>query len=188
MSKSADDGTFMYFAFGSNLLKERLQAANPSAAFFTTARLKDYQLEFGVCEAIVGNIWHGGVATIRHSPGSEVWGVVWSISNRNKDTLDEQEGVSKGVYSPLDVWVESGDGGTPPTTTRCRTYQLNNFQPCPPSPPYKHVVCCGARQQGLPVEYCERLQAVETNNYTGPTFLDHMRHTLTALEHSSFIG
>lgn len=35
-----DDGRFMYFAFGSNLLKERLQLANPSAIFCTTGRLK----------------------------------------------------------------------------------------------------------------------------------------------------
>ncbi|XP_061752689.1 gamma-glutamylcyclotransferase a [Nerophis ophidion] len=181
MSKSDDDGTFMYFAFGSNLLKERLQGANPSATFCTTARLKDYKLEFGVCETIVRNIWHGGVATIRHCPGSEVWGVVWSLSNRNKDTLDEQEGVSRGVYSPLEVWVESGHGDT-----LCRTYQLNNFQACPPSPPYKQVVCWGARQQGLPVEYRERLQALETNNYTGPSFLDNI--TALELEPPSSVG
>lgn len=35
-----DKDHFMYFAFGSNLLKERLQLANPSATFFTTGRLK----------------------------------------------------------------------------------------------------------------------------------------------------
>lgn len=36
----SDRGRFMYFAFGSNLLKERLELANPSATFFTTGRLK----------------------------------------------------------------------------------------------------------------------------------------------------
>lgn len=36
----AAQGRFMYFAFGSNLLKERLQLANPSAIFCTTGRLK----------------------------------------------------------------------------------------------------------------------------------------------------
>lgn len=34
------DGYFMYFAFGSNLLKERLQLKNPSATFHSTGRLK----------------------------------------------------------------------------------------------------------------------------------------------------
>lgn len=33
-------GRFMYFAFGSNLLRERLQLANPTATFFCTGRLK----------------------------------------------------------------------------------------------------------------------------------------------------
>uniref|UniRef100_A0A674CH38 Uncharacterized protein n=1 Tax=Salmo trutta TaxID=8032 RepID=A0A674CH38_SALTR len=38
MAATADH--FMYFAFGSNLLKERLQLANPSAIFHCTGRLK----------------------------------------------------------------------------------------------------------------------------------------------------
>jgi len=32
--------SFYYFAFGSNLLKERLQLANPSAQFVCTAKLE----------------------------------------------------------------------------------------------------------------------------------------------------
>lgn len=42
-------GHFMYFAFGSNLLKERLQLANPSAAFCATGRLKVFK---SVCEQL----------------------------------------------------------------------------------------------------------------------------------------
>nr|XP_057902679.1 gamma-glutamylcyclotransferase a [Doryrhamphus excisus] len=165
-----DEGTFAYFAFGSNLLKERLQLANPSATFFSTAQLKDYKLDFGLWGANVGNNWHGGVATIRESPGSEVWGVVWTLNNDNLGSLDEQEGVGDGQYSPLEVLVESSHG-----PIMCRTYQMNNFHACLPSPQYKHVVCRGAEQNGLPVEYRSRLQAVEANNYTGPSILDRIK-------------
>lgn len=45
-----------------------------------------------------------------------------------------QEGVSLGKYSPLEVTVETDNG-----TTLCRTYQINNFYACPPSPQYKRV-------------------------------------------------
>lgn len=45
-----------------------------------------------------------------------------------------QEGVSLGKYSPLEVSVETDQGLIP-----CRTYQINNFHPCPPSPQYKRV-------------------------------------------------
>ncbi|XP_042291034.1 gamma-glutamylcyclotransferase-like [Thunnus albacares] len=164
------DGRFMYFAFGSNLLKERLQLANPSAIFCTTGRLKDYILNFGLWEKHVDNAWHGGVATIEFCPGAEVWGVIWTLSNDNLKSLDNQEGVSLGKYSPIEVTVETDNG-----LTLCRTYQMNNFHACPPSPQYKQVVCLGAEQNRLPVEYLKRLEAIQTNNYSGPSILDQIK-------------
>ncbi|XP_019726569.1 gamma-glutamylcyclotransferase-like isoform X2 [Hippocampus comes] len=123
-------GTFVYFAFGSNMLKERLHLENPSATYLDTGRLKDYQLDFGVWGRGAENSWHGGVATIRESPGSEVWGVVWTLDRDHQDTLDKQEGIHVGIYSPLEVRVESSNHGE----MLCRTYQMNNFHARPPSP------------------------------------------------------
>uniref|UniRef100_A0A667XAF8 Gamma-glutamylcyclotransferase a n=1 Tax=Myripristis murdjan TaxID=586833 RepID=A0A667XAF8_9TELE len=163
-------GHFMYFAFGSNLLKERLQLANPSAIFCCTGRLKDYVLKFGLWEQHVDNRWHGGVATIEFCPGEEVWGVVWTLSNENLMSLDNQEGVSQGMYSPLEVTVDTDNG-----PVVCRTYQMNHFHTCPPSPQYKQVVCLGAEQNSLPVDYVKRLEAVQTNNYSGPSILDQIK-------------
>ncbi|KAK5911255.1 hypothetical protein CgunFtcFv8_005449 [Champsocephalus gunnari] len=159
----------MYFAFGSNLLKERLQLANPTAIFYTTGRLKDYKLNFGVYQKYVDNIWHGGVATIEPCRGAEVWGVIWTLSNKNLLSLDNQEGVNASYYSPLEISVETDKG-----LLLCRTYQMNNFHACPPSLQYKQVVCLGAEQNGLPVDYLKRLQAIETNNYSGPSLLDEI--------------
>ncbi|XP_020487303.1 gamma-glutamylcyclotransferase a [Labrus bergylta] len=167
-------GLFLYFAFGSNLLKERLQLANPSAVFFTTARLKDYELDFGLWAQDAKNSWHGGVATILSRPGSEVWGVIWTLSDEHITTLDKQEGVSLGLYSPLEVSVETDKG-----LMLCRTYQMNNFHPSPPSPQYKEVVCLGAEQNGLPVEYMKKLEAIPTNNYSGPSILDQIRPAMS---------
>ncbi|XP_051247404.1 gamma-glutamylcyclotransferase a [Dicentrarchus labrax] len=163
-------GRFMYFAFGSNLLKERLQLANPSATFYSTGRLKDYELNFGLWEKNAHTTWHGGVATIESHPGEEVWGVVWTLSDENLTSLDNQEGVSTGKYSPLEVSVETDKG-----PMLCRTYQMNNFHACPPSPQYKQVVCLGAEQNGLPVGYLKRLEAIQTNDYSGPSILDQIR-------------
>uniref|UniRef100_A0A3Q1ARF6 Gamma-glutamylcyclotransferase n=1 Tax=Amphiprion ocellaris TaxID=80972 RepID=A0A3Q1ARF6_AMPOC len=173
MSAAAATGRFMYFAFGSNLLRERLQLANPSATFCTTGRLKDYVLNFGLWERHVDNAWHGGVATIEFCPGAEVWGVIWTLSNENLTSLDNQEGVSQGKYSPLEVLVETNEG-----LMLCRTYQMNNFHACPPSPQYKQVVCLGAEQNGLPDEYLKRLEAIETNTYSGPSILDQIKSVM----------
>uniref|UniRef100_A0A3P8WUM9 Gamma-glutamylcyclotransferase a n=1 Tax=Cynoglossus semilaevis TaxID=244447 RepID=A0A3P8WUM9_CYNSE len=157
---------FMYFAFGSNLLKERLQLANSSAVYYCNGRLKDYKLCFGLWDENIDNAWHGGVASIEACPGAEVWGVIWALSKESISTLD-QEGVNLGMYSPLEVSVDTDEGAV-----LCRTYQMNNFHACLPSPQYKQVVCLGAQQNNIPVEYRNRLEMVETNSYSGPSVLD----------------
>ncbi|XP_042601935.1 gamma-glutamylcyclotransferase a [Cyprinus carpio] len=101
---------FMYFAYGSNLLKERLQLKNPSAVF--------------------------------------------------QDTRFRQEQVDEGVYSPLEVKVETKEG-----PLLCRTYKMNNFRPCLPSLQYKKVVCLEAQQNSFPQNYIQKLLALKTNNY-----------------------
>uniref|UniRef100_A0A8C6M988 Gamma-glutamylcyclotransferase a n=1 Tax=Nothobranchius furzeri TaxID=105023 RepID=A0A8C6M988_NOTFU len=127
-------GRFLYFAYGSNLLKERLQLKNPSATFVSTGRLKDYKLRFGFWGENVQSCWHGGSATVEFSPGADVWGVVWSLSDEDLINLDNQEGVDAGHYDPLGVSVETDEG-----TVLCRTYQMNNFHAALPSPQYKQV-------------------------------------------------
>ncbi|KAL0984951.1 hypothetical protein UPYG_G00150930 [Umbra pygmaea] len=160
---------FMYFAYGSNMLKERLHLNNPSAVFVTTGSLKDYAIQFGYWkkEFDNSNSWHGGVATIEESAGDLVWGVVWKMNKDDLTSLDRQEGVGIGFYSPLNITVNTDQGDV-----LCRTYQMNNFTAHPTSPPYKQVVCLGAKQNSLPIDYIKKLEAVNTNNYSGPSILD----------------
>nr|KAJ3597862.1 hypothetical protein NHX12_001378 [Muraenolepis orangiensis] len=159
---------FLYFAYGSNLLRERLVLRNPSATFFTVGYLQNYTLQFGYWSNSLQAIgWHGGVASIQQRGAEEVWGVVWRMRRDNLQTLDDQEGVQEGAYMPLEVNVTTAEGDT-----LCRTYKMNHFHPYLPSPPYKQVVCLGARQNGLPLDYIHKLEAVETNGYKGPSILD----------------
>lgn len=37
------------------------------------------------------------------------------------------------------------------------------------------VVCLGAEQNRLPMEYLKKLEAIQTNNYSGPSVLDHIK-------------
>lgn len=120
-SSMENSHTFLYFAYGSNLLKERLQLKNPSAIIHCVARLKvtstrsfchraaspitfssvsyaylifqDYKLVFGNYKGLTSDRWHGGVATIEHSPGDEVWGVVWKMSISDLESLDEYNSI-----------------------------------------------------------------------------------------------
>ncbi|XP_041100724.1 gamma-glutamylcyclotransferase-like [Polyodon spathula] len=163
---------FLYFAYGSNLLKERLQLNNPSAEFYCKGRIKDYTLNFGNWKGVESS-WHGGAATITESLGDDVWGAVWKMNKSDLQSLDKQECVEMGMYRPLEVTVETEKG-----ELSCRTYKMNECVVTDTSPQYKQVVCLGAKQNNLPVEYIKKLEAIETNNYSGPTPLNQIEDVM----------
>ncbi|XP_063778402.1 gamma-glutamylcyclotransferase [Pseudophryne corroboree] len=154
---------FYYFAYGSNLLKERILLDNPSAAFHSIAMLKDHKLAFGTHNGNRNSRWHGGVATVIESKGDEVWGVVWKMDISSLDSLDIQEGVGGGVYQPIEINVQTSEGDLV-----CRCYQMNKYVYGLTSPQYKQVMCMGAKQNRLPLQYQKMLRDLETNNYSGP--------------------
>ncbi|XP_050666762.1 gamma-glutamylcyclotransferase-like [Leptidea sinapis] len=59
----------LYFAYGSNLYKRRMQINVPSAVFIGPAVLKDYRLDFNK----YSSNWRGAAATIVEDPGNAVW-------------------------------------------------------------------------------------------------------------------
>ncbi len=62
----ASERTFLYFAYGSNLLKERIRINNTSAVFKTVGRLDGYHLDFDRKTTM----WHGCAATIIEDKGT----------------------------------------------------------------------------------------------------------------------
>ncbi|XP_013405270.1 gamma-glutamylcyclotransferase [Lingula anatina] len=154
--------TFLYFAYGSNLLKERILINNKSAVFKAVGHIQDWELTF----AMFSQRWQGHVATILPVQRAQCWGVVWELDISDKQNLDNQEGVSRMVYKPIEVQVTCEDG----SILECRTYEL--LRPLerglgPPSPQYKNVIVSGARQNGLPQDYIAQLEAIEDNGYSG---------------------
>lgn len=60
------------------------------------------------------------------------YGLPWHM--RSCTPLWRQEAVDVGMYSPLEVMVETDRGAI-----LCRTYRMNKFRASPPSPQYKEV-------------------------------------------------
>uniref|UniRef100_A0A8C3W8B3 gamma-glutamylcyclotransferase n=1 Tax=Catagonus wagneri TaxID=51154 RepID=A0A8C3W8B3_9CETA len=96
--RGQEEESFLYFAYGSNLLKERIHLRNPSAEFYCVARLQDFKLDFGNSQGKISETWHGGIATIFESPGDEVWGVVWKMHKSNLSSLDNWRGKSHTAF------------------------------------------------------------------------------------------
>ena len=97
---SSNSGKFLYFAFGSNLLAERIHIKNPSAVFKSTGKVEGYKLDFGR----YSKRWKGDVATITKDVNSEVYGVIWELDVEHQKTLDQQESVPD-VYRRIQVEV-----------------------------------------------------------------------------------
>lgn len=65
-------GFFYYFAFGSNLLQQRIDIQIKDAEFDSVGYLKDFELTF----FDNSSRWMGAVASIESKNGSETWGFV----------------------------------------------------------------------------------------------------------------
>ncbi|KAH8371767.1 hypothetical protein KR093_008805, partial [Drosophila rubida] len=162
---------FYYFGFGSNMLEKRIHIQNPSAKFLGAAVLNDYRVDF----ALQSHFWEGAVATIVRTPGAHTWGALWELELHTLPDLDNQEGVSHGVYQPINVPVHSL---LDKQTIECRVYHLcdqpktdvhgpNSVEEATafrlPSKTYLKVIVKGAEETGLPPEYIQWLKAIRHN-------------------------
>ncbi|KAG7210758.1 hypothetical protein KM043_012252 [Ampulex compressa] len=164
--------TFLYFAYGSNMLLKRLHINNPTAVFKNIGCLKNFRLDF----MTYSERWHGASATIVPTLDSNscVWGVVWELNECNLETLDYQEGVADQIYFPRMVYVETPDEDV----FECRVYQQCNkpqeytelgLLPIHrrPSPLYIETLLKGAHENHLPTDYVNYLKDIPHNGYEG---------------------
>jgi len=153
--------TFLYFAYGSNLLTERIHINNPSAIFKDIARVDGYKLDFNH----FSKRWQGAAATIIEAPGDHLWGVLWELDHEHLATLDRQEGVHRNVYKRIHIPVELPSG----ETVMAVSYQLVDTKDDLrlPSGVYKDVIIQGAREHNMPDQYIDKLQQIQDNGYRG---------------------
>ena len=100
MSELAGTDTFLYFAYGSNMLTRRLRAPDraPSAVAVTRGYVTARRLTFhkpgrdgsGKCDA---------QASTDHE--DRVYGVVFQVALRDKPALDRAEGLGNGYHEEI---------------------------------------------------------------------------------------
>ncbi|KAK2577541.1 hypothetical protein KPH14_003625 [Odynerus spinipes] len=162
--------TFLYFAYGSNLLMKRIHFNNPTAVRKDIGCLKNYRLDF----ITFTKRWGGAAATIVPTENFCVWGAIWELDKCNLSTLDCQEGVTDSIYFPLIVNVETLSGAI----LECRVYQQCStpkeyIKPMllpkerRPSPLYLETVIKGAQESKLPNSYINFLKTIPHNGYKG---------------------
>lgn len=140
--------TFLYFAYGSNMLVRRLHERTPSASAVATGRVIGRRLAFhklstdgsGKCD-----IEATSVTT------DQAYGVLFSIEETDKTKLDRAEGLGKG-YSAQEIEVYKPDG----SSTKAATYVATTVERAVlPYHWYKALVVAGAVEHALPHAYVE---------------------------------
>ncbi len=141
-----------YLAYGSNMWPRRIELRLGPCEAIGTASLRGYALRFhkrgrdgsGKCDA-----FHTG------NPADTMYGVIYSLSQAQRDMLDAIEGSG---YASRDVSVSTRSGMLTAYVYLARVGHVDaDLQPFSW---YKAIVVAGARAHGLPAHYIECLAAV----------------------------
>jgi len=140
-------GDRFYFAYGSNMDSRQMRVRCRGAYFVGVARLRDFEFRIN----------RRGVATIVQRDRSDVYGVLWKISQPDERSLDAYEGVLYGTYEKRFVEVETG----PHNLVRALAYVARDSSRGVPRPDYLERIVTAAKEHQLPARYVETLDRWE---------------------------
>ena len=148
----------LYFAYGSNMDEQRMKAVNrcPSARFIFNAVLPGHRLVF-----TRGGDAGSCAADVVPDSAALVWGVVYDITDSDRQQLDAREGVGIRAYRPKEVLVlPHGDVEQRVIVVTYGSSDAADMQ-LPPSREYLGHLLDGARRWGLPADYIAQLERIE---------------------------
>ena len=150
--------TIFYFAYGSNMLTERLQSRCDSARVVAQGRVCGFRLAFSK----ISND-RSGKCTLETQDGPDNWvhGVLFQIAANEKRDLDSAEGIGHG-YKDLIV-----DVVTSSSVNRAHAYVATAGATDSNRRPYhwyKGLVVAGSIEHELPEAHIEMLWAVPSDS------------------------
>lgn len=146
--------SFLYFAYGSNMLPARLVARCPSALVHGKATANGFDVEFSK-ESKDGS----GKATLISDKDLRSPGVLFEIEMDELKALDRAEGAGYGYDRVENFSVELNENGETVSATTYIASQTN--QHLKPFDWYLALVIAGAHHHGLGETYIERLRLIE---------------------------
>ena len=155
LKTSSSNNTFLYFAYGANMLSRRLHALDraPSAVAIDTGFVQGRRFSFGkVSRDGSGKCDLEATGNVK----DRAYGVLFKINVKEKPSLDEAEGLEIG-YSEANIKVVTSTGAYN-ALTYVASYRED---PLLPYQWYKASVIAGAVEHGLPNEYVEWLRTFE---------------------------
>ena len=144
--------SFVYFAYGSNMLSRRLRKRTPSAVAIGTGFVKGHRLTFDKVSSDGSGKCNIAAAK---NPMERVYGVLFRINSSEAERLDNTEGLGRG-YRKCELHVV-----TPTGTSPAVAYIADRTDPLLlPYDWYKEFVITGAVEHQLPGNYIDGLRSI----------------------------
>jgi gamma-glutamylcyclotransferase (GGCT)/AIG2-like uncharacterized protein YtfP len=141
-----------YFAYGSNMSAAQMAERCPGASLDTVASVRDHRLDF----TRHSPRWAGGVADLRPQPRSQVWGLLWSVTDHHLDELDRREGHPRH-YRRREI-----DVVTPAGLVTAWTYEVAAKEAfIMPTPTYLGILIAAAEEHRFPPDYLAFLRSID---------------------------
>jgi len=149
--------TFLYFAYGSNMLTRRLKAPKraPSAEVVGRAFVEGRRLTF---DKVSGDSGKCDIEATGN-PADRVYGVLFRIAAAEEEALDRAEGLGSG-YDKGEVQAVTPAGAMPAVAYFATKKDPDRI----PYHWYKAFVVAGAVEHALPDAYIEGLRAVPSQH------------------------
>jgi hypothetical protein len=170
-----------FFAYGSDMSSQEMLQACPGARCLGRARLAGFRLAFstwalhrygGKADIVVHDSSHTLLS--KHSteedgglvPISPVWGVLWSITERERHALHlsheyyPDKPLHESVYVPLELHVLHHSEPVNHLVEAFAYTVVRKFAHIPPTERYLHSIITAAQEQGLPSDYIESLSRI----------------------------
>jgi gamma-glutamylcyclotransferase (GGCT)/AIG2-like uncharacterized protein YtfP len=141
-----------YFAYGSNMNWQQMKRRCPSAKFVCVASLKDYRFAI----ARHSRLRNCGTANISANTGSEVWGIVYDVSDQDLIILDSFE----DGYRREKLFVLASNDSQSSLEVLVYIAEKEDNVPLP-NPEYKRLIVDGARYWNIPESYCSMLEQLQ---------------------------
>ncbi len=142
--------TFIYFAYGSNMLAERLVARCPSARRLEIVVAADHAVDFSKRGAD-----GSGKAALISRPGWMTYGVLFEIALGERGVLDRHEGPGYQRVDDFQVWTVTGSQEVTATTYIARTSEPGLL----PYDWYLQLIVAGCEQSLFPGTYTNCLRS-----------------------------
>lgn len=141
----------LYAAYGSNLHPAWMAARAPHSPLVGSGWLQGWRLTFGGEDMSL----HGALATIVEDPTSQVFVMVYALTDEDQRGLDGIEAADFGLYRKIHVRVSLLN-----RDITAWLYVLDGYEGGLPAGHYLQDIVAAAEAAGAPRDYIERLQGI----------------------------